>query len=229
MPDHSQFSPDENNQRKSILLSGQLALLGRFLRSDSVFLELGAGDCAVSLAVSEQVAKVYAVDVSRQIEQGGNTPNNFQLVLSDGCLVPLEDSSVDIAYSHQLMEHIHPDDALAQLKEVFRVLRDGGVYVCVTPNRLSGPHDISKYFAEVANGLHLKEYTVDELDGLLGKVGFGKRYWYLKIKNVYLKLPRWLVRAVEAGLGLLPLKLSRRVGRFRPVRGLLGIRMATFK
>jgi SAM-dependent methyltransferase len=52
------------------------------------------------------------------------------------------------------MEHLHPDDASEQLANVYRALKPGGVYCCVTPNRISGLHDIPVYFDTVSQGLH---------------------------------------------------------------------------
>jgi SAM-dependent methyltransferase len=40
------------------------------------------------------------------------------------------------------MEHLHVEDAEAQLQEIHRVLRPGGHYVCTTPSVITGPHDI---------------------------------------------------------------------------------------
>ena len=229
VPHHSQFSPEESRRRKSILLSEQMALLRRFLRPDSRFLELGAGDCALSLAVCPYVATVQAVDVASQIEQARDVPDNFRLIISEGCGLPADDGSIDLIHSHQLTEHLHPDDVLQQLIDIYRALRPGGLYLCVTPNRLSGPHDISKYFDRLAKGLHLKEYTVGEIDGLLAEVGFRRRCYYLKIKSTYVRLPRGLIQCLEALLGLMPSSLATRLGRYRPMRAFLGIRVAAFK
>src|SRR5262245_10374223 len=44
-----------------------LNTLQPFIGPSSVFLEIGAGDCAVSLAVAPKVKHVYAVDVSYEI------------------------------------------------------------------------------------------------------------------------------------------------------------------
>ena len=61
------------------------------------------------------------------------------------------------------MEHLHPDDALEQLQNIYSALVPGGIYLCITPNRLSGPQDVSRDFDMVATGFHLKEYTISEL------------------------------------------------------------------
>lgn len=62
------------------------------------------------------------------------------------------------------MEHLHPDDAYEQLQEIYNALIPGGIYICITPNRLSGPHDVSQYFDSIATGFHPKEYTTVEMN-----------------------------------------------------------------
>ena len=61
---------------------------------------------------------------------------------------------------------------MEQLRNLFAAIAPGGSYFCVTPSRLNGPHDVSKYFDTVARGFHLKEYTVTELEQLFRGVGF---------------------------------------------------------
>ena len=65
-----------------------------------------------------------------------DTTTNFELIISDGISIPVPAGSIDFAYSNQLMEHLHPDDAESQLENVFTALRPGGAYLCITPNRL---------------------------------------------------------------------------------------------
>jgi hypothetical protein len=67
----------------------QLGLLRRFLTPDSCFLEIGAGDCALSLHLAERVHQVYALDVSETISRESRVPANFRLILSDGVSVPV--------------------------------------------------------------------------------------------------------------------------------------------
>jgi hypothetical protein len=43
-------------------------------------------------------------------------PVGFQLLISDGSSIPVPHHSVDLAYSNQLMKHLHTADARAQLK-----------------------------------------------------------------------------------------------------------------
>ena len=178
-------SPEETFQE----VSTQLNILKKFLNKNIVFAEVGPGDCALSFEVAKSVKKVYAIEVSDEIIKDIISLSNFQLILSDGCNIPLPQNSVDIVYSYQLMEHLHHEDAILQLKNIYNILKYNGIYLCVTPNRLAGPHDISKYFDTVATGFHLKEYTVMELYDLFVKVGFKKIKVYVGAKKHYVGIP----------------------------------------
>jgi SAM-dependent methyltransferase len=172
VPDHPQLTRQDDPQAAAREVQVQLRLLEPFLDQTVRFLEVGAGDCAVSTAVASLVAHVYAIDVSAEIVRGAEAPDNLELVLSDGVSVPVPGGSIQVAFSNQLMEHLHPEDALTQLRNVYDALAAGGVYICLTPNRLTGPHDISRQFDDVATGFHLREYTIAELRKVFLDVGF---------------------------------------------------------
>jgi SAM-dependent methyltransferase len=228
VPQHPQLTRKASPELSRAGLVPQLRLLRRYLRPETVVLEIGPGDCALSFALAEQVRQVYGLDVSETITQRVSLPSNFKLILSDGTSVPLPPESVDVAYSNQLMEHLHPDDALEQLEGIWRALRPGGVYICITPNGLSGPHDISAHFDSVATGFHLKEYTVAELSQLFRKVGLRKVQALLGRQGVCIPAPVAPVVAGEAILGLLPPGPRRTLGR-TVGRAFLGIRLVGTK
>jgi len=92
------------------------------------------------------------VEVSETISANSDTPENFELLITDGREIPVPDGTIDVAYSNQLMEHLHPDDAVEQVTNIFRSLAPGGVYICLTQHRLLGPADISANFDEVPTG-----------------------------------------------------------------------------
>lgn len=225
VPDHPQLTVTTNEAQRRRDVDGQLAFLTRFLEPDTVFLELGAGDCALALAVATSARRVYALDVSESITAEARAGGVVQVVLSDGVSVDVPEGSVTLAYSNQLMEHLHPDDARVQLANIRRALASGGRYVCVTPNRLNGPHDISMYFDDVATGFHLKEYTVTELARVMRDAGFSSVAPYVHGKGRTIRLPLWLVTTLERLLGLLPARRRARVASMRPLPALLGIRL----
>ncbi len=186
-----------------------------------VYLEVGPGDCLTSLVMAEHAEKVYAVAVSTEITSKIKTPPNFSLILSDGCSVDVASECVDVAFSNQLMEHLHPEDASVQLRNIYSALKPGGRYLIITPSRASGPHDVSRYFDSVATGFHLHEYLLDELIGECRRAGFSFFYAYIGKDGRYLRVPLWLVRFAEQ----LASRLPRRVGWFAPFRLLLGLRL----
>jgi SAM-dependent methyltransferase len=212
VPTHSQLTRKVSDSEKRAANTLRMASLRRFLRPDTVFLEIGAGDCSMTMEVAKVVRKSYALDVSREILSGVRHPA-IETVLSDGCSVPVPEGSITLAYSFQVMEHIHPDDAMEQLRNLFRAIAPGGSYYCVTPSRLNGPHDVSKYFDTVARGFHLKEYTVTELEKLFRSVGFKRIRAYANVRERSLRLPLGFVKLVEAGFEKLPASWRRKLGR----------------
>ncbi|MGH7834059.1 MAG: methyltransferase domain-containing protein [Candidatus Binatia bacterium] len=213
VPHHPQWtliSDPEETQKK---VQRQLRVLRRYLSRDSVFLEVGAGDCALAIEVARQARRVYAVDVSTRLTENTCFPNDFELVISDGVSIPVPENSVSIAYSYQCMEHLHPEDAVEQLRNIYKALAPGGNYLCITPNRLAGPHDISKYFDETASGFHLKEYNGAELLELFRMVGFSKIHPYVGGRGAL----RWVpIRAYETVLSRLPHPARRRIVAWLP-------------
>jgi SAM-dependent methyltransferase len=221
VPSHPQLISKTSPEDTARSVKWQMLLLKRFLTADATFMEIGPGDCALSYEVAKQVKQVYALDVSEEITKAAASPANFHLIISDGCSVPLPAQSINVAYSNQLMEHLHSDDASEQLQNIYNALIPGGCYICITPNRLTGPHDVSMYFDEVATGFHLKEYTVSELHDLFREVGFSRIQVYLGGSFYALRFSLILLRLSEQFLSVLPLSLRNTFAQSLPFLKLL--------
>ncbi len=206
-------------------VADQMAFLARFLRPDTVFLEIGAGNGSLSREVATRVKACYALDVSREM-LATRGESNLNVVVSDGCSVPVAEGSITLAYSNQVMEHIHPDDAIEQLGNIYRALAPGGLYLCITPNRLNGPHDVSCHFDDVATGLHLKEYTLRELARQFTQAGFRRAVPYVQFRRCYARIPLRALMAFESLIERLPPRARKRIGAARGIRNLLFIRIA---
>ena len=202
-------------------IANKIQFLMRFMTSESTFLELGPGDCSVSLAVAEHVKQVYAVDVSTAITSKVVPKDNFKLLISDGVKIDVAPGTVDVAYSSNLMEHLHPDDALEQLENIFRALKPGGVYICITPSKLSGPHDVSKYFDATPTGFHLKEYSTTELGKIMKSKGFDRVRPYIWFRGRLFIMPMFGVATMETLLQWLPRSWCRYVCNRFPINHVL--------
>jgi SAM-dependent methyltransferase len=199
-----------------------MKFLNHFLNEATVFLEVGPGDCALSIEVSKRVKQVFAVDVSAKISEVFSLPYNCKRIISDGRSIPVANNTISVVYSNQLMEHLHPDDAFEQLQNIYHSMIAGGYYICITPNRHSGPHDISKYFDLVATGFHLREYSVSELVNLFKRVGFSRCDSYVIIKGCFIKVPILFQRLLEMFMSILPNSIRVLIARTR-FRLLLGV------
>ncbi len=221
--DHPRLKERANNERIQASNIQRLELVKKFLNDLTVFVEFGPGDCNFSFEVSKYVKKVYAVDISDQSGRNNNIPTNFKLIVYDGYNLNMESNSVDVAFSDQFIEHLHPDDAEYHFELVKRILRDNGVYVFRSPHAFFGPHDISKYFSDEPQGFHLKEWTYSEIEKILKKVNFTSwgGYWRVnkKISKEYVKIPFCYFKAAEVMLKNLPKKPQRSISRlFLPMK-----------
>ncbi|HXD30917.1 MAG TPA: class I SAM-dependent methyltransferase [Pyrinomonadaceae bacterium] len=229
VPDHPQLSRKLDTRLRRREVMERLRLLRRYLHSQASYLEIGPGDCALAIEAARRVRTAVAVDVSREILSGVHLLRNLDLIISDGASIPVPVGSVDVAYSDQLMEHLHPDDAIEQLRCIHESLAPGGVYVCLTPNRWSGPHDVSRYFDEEATGFHLREYTVGELNLLFRDAGFTRVVALLGSSGTHLSVPVFLVTALERLLEKLPVQFGRKLARRLPLRVILGAKLVATK
>jgi hypothetical protein len=229
VPLHPRLTRKTDAKLATQAIDESMMLLKRFLKPDSVYLEIGPGDCGLTLHVSNLVKKAYAVEVSKEATKHIHAPANMQLIISDGKSIDVPEGTITIAYSNQVMEHIHPDDAIQQLQNISHAMAPGGAYICATPNRLSGPHDISQYFDESATGMHMKEYTAGELEKLFSDVGFSRVEAYMGVKNKYASWPLRTVTSVENFVADVPFGVRKRIVALPGVRNFLRATLVAFK
>jgi len=216
IPHHPLVRAAADAETRARDVAPQVRLIRRFVRSKDAFLELGAGDAAVAVGVAPFVARATAVDVTDALVPGEGLPPNFEFHVFDGFELPLADGSVDFAYSNDVVEHLHPDDVRDHLRAVHRALRPGGRYLCVTPNRLSGPHDVSRHFATTPQGFHLCEYTAGELADALRAAGFRSAGTVTSVSGYAAdRIPGLAAaRALERGIEALPPRFRRPAARW---------------
>jgi SAM-dependent methyltransferase len=202
LPDHPQKTAVGSRTDR---ITKQVRLLKPLMRRGDVYLEIGCGDALLPFALSGFAREVLGLDVTDALVDFAAAPASFRFLKTDGVEIPLAENSVDLAHSDQLMEHLHVEDAEAQLREIHRVLRPGGRYVCKTPSRVTGPHDISVFFDEVATGMHMREYDYGSLRALMLQAGFRSVEFPLVVAGYQLATPPYqLLRGIERALQRLP-------------------------
>ena len=214
IPHHPLVRAAADPEARGRAVEPQARLIRRFVGRADAFLEVGAGDAAVAVAVAPHVARSTAVDVTDALAPARG-PGNFEFLAFDGFELPLPAASVDFVYSNDVVEHLHPDDLDDHLHAILRVLRPGGRYLCVTPNRLSGPHDVSRHFAATPQGFHLREYTLGELADALTAAGFRSVGTVTSVSGrAVRRIPGLrLARGLERALEPLPHRLRRSAAR----------------
>ena len=144
--------------------------------------------------------------------------DNLRFAVADATALPLGDSTADLYISLETIEHL--PDATAFLREVVRVLRPGGTFVCSTPNR-TVTYPGATLRTRPWNPFHVREYSEPEFVELLGRY-FGRveLYGQNRQSGWYTRLAGWLGRRVSGMLAVrlnqvlkLPRFVVRRAGR----------------
>jgi Methyltransferase domain len=110
VPDHPQLASQSSGLRQQNV-ARELAVLRRFVDQSDTILEIGAGDCLLSKQLARRSRAVHAVDVSEEITESAERPPNLHVHVIDGVHMPVAPGSITLAYSNQLMEHLHPGPA----------------------------------------------------------------------------------------------------------------------
>lgn len=224
-PNHSSVSlVDKKNN-----VNQELMIVKKIMKEDSTIMEIGAGDSLFARKVCEHFKNVIAIDVSGENNKA-EFPKNYKQIICDGIELPVETRSVDFIFSNQVAEHLHPEDLVDQTRSIYNCLKPGGIYEVVTPHRFIGPHDVSRYFSNKAEGLHLKEYTIYEIYEILKNTGFKKIALILKIRDIVVLIPIQIALLGEMLLQFVsPLKIGRKLLNKMPFRQFLFMRLVGYK
>lgn len=214
VPDHSRLLQREDAAKSLKRNQNKASLLNGLLHKDVVFAEIAPGDCKFSFYVADKVKKVYGIDISDQSNQDEARPDNFEMQVFDGYSIDMSANSVDVLFSDQLIEHIHPDDVDIHFEIAKKILKPGGVYFFRIPHRLSGPHDISRYFSDKAEGFHLNEPLFTEIAAIVKRLGFSSYRCYWTAKGKKIQLPFFYYQVLEGILGQIPYKIRKKPARY---------------
>ncbi|MGD0791467.1 MAG: class I SAM-dependent methyltransferase, partial [Terriglobales bacterium] len=101
------------------------------------FVEVGCGAGRITRQLASVFNHGHALDVSKDMIAYASknvVPGNVEWHVTEGLTIPLEDNSVDAAFSCHVLQHLPNTDAgYAYFREVFRTLRPGGTLMIHLP------------------------------------------------------------------------------------------------
>ena len=140
-------------------------------------LDLGCGDGALIAAMHNQGyldgKLVYAVDASEsRIDSVRKISPEIRCIVGDACDTQMEDGSIDLLISTQVIEHVSSDDDM--VKEMHRLLRsDGTLYLTTIIKKRYGWYFYRCNGKWTLDPTHVREYTNEsELLDILRNYGF---------------------------------------------------------
>ena len=214
VPDHPRLTKRSN---PSLILKknkNKLKMVQRLLHQDTVFAEFAPGDCEFCFFIADRVRQVYAMDISDQTRPNRDRPANFELIVYDGYSLPMASNSIDVLFSDQFIEHLHPEDVLDHYKQARSLLVPGGKYVFRYPHLYRGPSHISRFFSDVPRGFHLNESTFTATVEKLQQAGYTRYQCYWFLRGIGIPLPFFVVKSAERLMKKVPLKLRRVMSHF---------------
>jgi len=214
-------------------------VLSQIVKQDETILEIGSGRGYTCLMLAPFVKSITGIEVSdpsiaeaKELISGNGISNAALKHISAFELTDhFRASEFNVCISIDVVEHLHPEDALEHFNQVHTVLKPGGKYIIIMPNRLDSPHDITREEypgSKTALGFHLNESTYREIIKDLKNSGFKKfqtlLYRYSKKEIKALLLPGVFGKLFEFMYRIIP-------GSFRIgiVRKLIGIRLLAYK
>lgn len=235
------FKSDRPEDRTAGTSPKTVSLILKFVNKDDDALEVGSGRGYTCFMLSPHVRSIIGVEVSssgikesRTISKEMGLENvQFQQISATDLIDAFGPSRFNICTCIDVLEHLHPDDAKEHLYQAFSVLKPGGRYFVQMPNRLTGPHDITKSEfpdAKEALGFHLNESTYREVVGLMRDIGFEKFRIVIWLKTIpwLPKRPTQLFHQIgttaEFVFKLLPTPM-----RFSLLEEALAIRLVAYK
>jgi 2-polyprenyl-3-methyl-5-hydroxy-6-metoxy-1,4-benzoquinol methylase len=213
VPKHSRIIKRDSPELVAKANKSKMNILKGHFCSSSKVVEFAPGDGCFSNYLCNYVSEVIGVDISNQMKTDAEVSSNYSLVIYDGYNLDLQGKRVDVVFSDQLIEHLHPEDVLHHFHIIRDVLSDRGTYLFRTPHAFSGPHDISKYFSDNPEGFHLKEWTFTEIFKVLKEAKYRKCRGYIAGKGLRVRMPYAYFFLVENTLGVLPRRLKNKCSR----------------
>ena len=138
-------------------------------KHDLTVLDLGSGTGFFTDLLASSYQQVIGLDISTKMLSFAkeNRNKNILWLEADAHKIPLQDSSVDFIYSNLVIQWFDPLDSA--VKEIFRVLKPGGLLIFTT--LVDGTlHELKSSWRQVDDDQHVIDFkTVAELNQIFNR------------------------------------------------------------
>lgn len=150
------------------------------IEKKSLVLDIGSGQGEKIAYLKDGFKNVVCIDIKFMCVKKLNQ-SKFLAIQADAINLPFKNSVFDLVTSFHVIEHL--EDYFSFLKEVKRVLKQGGIFIFSTPNCKRISSLLYRFFSfkkieYPMNPDHKFEFDEDSLLELLGKIKFDHYYIY---------------------------------------------------
>ena len=177
---------------------------------DKNVLDVGCGEGHGNLYLNDLARHVTGIDIDKRVIDDANkrfSGKNITFYKMSGEKLDFPSNSFDVIISSQSIEHMKND--IKFLSEVSRVLKNGGIFICLTPNKFSLVPPGEKMYDAPFYPFHFREYTPSQFYGLLSK-------YFGEVKKICFYNPDRSLKIIKSSRS----KFIYRISRFRIVRWL---------
>lgn len=162
-----------------------------------LFVDLGSGTGRITEVIATFAKLTIAIDlscISLQILKQKSLPNCVPICTEVSSGIPLRDASVDLVVSCQVLQHMREDEIISTLREIYRILRLGGIFAFSVYNlhywRFGGEMERCG-----VDGSYDRRFSVDNIYYLAKHNNFHIQYlgYYKALPFRYLRNKVWLV------------------------------------
>ncbi|MFN4083460.1 MAG: class I SAM-dependent methyltransferase [Bacteroidia bacterium] len=161
---------------------------------NKIIADIGCADGYGTTYLADFAKEATGVDYSettlKKARQKHGHKSNLSFKQGSVPPLPFNDESLDVVTSFQFIEHIH--DRIGFIKEVYRVLKPGGVFLCSTPNAL---------MSIARNPFHVHEYTFNEMENEVKNIFNNYEFKGLqgnnKVNTYYEQNARWAKKILK--------------------------------
>ncbi len=158
-----------------------LKIIANLISKKDHILDYGCGGGELVNLLNRNGYQADGFDVSSAIIERAKKSQDINNKFITGDLNQIK-NKYDFIVMDNVIEHLAPDEIKEILIKLKNILKDNGQLLIITPHRFSGPHDISGHFTKLgskAQGLHLKEFDLQELVSEVKECNYNSIFGYL--------------------------------------------------